>query len=250
VFDALLELPEGGISDAVETAYGFHVLRRLRPPAVGRLSGVRIVVGHDEAPWLKLFRSRRTIERSRDESVQLARTLAERLAQHPEEFGTLLQAHSDHVDARQGGDIGEWSTGEPTPLHRQLEVLSTLAVGAVSEPIETLLGFEILMRTPERPREQFAADVVRIAFDPQLPQSRTEAWKAGHDALSALQARATSMAALQQRFCCSRTERWREGREHPDLTAAVASLAVGAFSPAPIQVDNNVVVLQRRPLEP
>lgn len=122
----------------IETRHGFHVFQRHSPPPEETVSGAHIVIGHDDARWLHEFTARRAIPpRTRQEALQLATQLHERLRDEPEQFASVLDELSEHRDAGWAGDFGRWSTREPTAFPRELEVLRGLRVGEVAPPIDT-----------------------------------------------------------------------------------------------------------------
>src|SRR5262249_2985714 len=110
VLDALSALKQGEVSRPVESAYGFHVFLLRAPPRDATVSGARIVVGYDEAPWLQAFLARRPLpRRSRAEALALAQKVYER-ARQGEDFQRLVEEFTDHQEAVRKGDFGAWST--------------------------------------------------------------------------------------------------------------------------------------------
>lgn len=69
VLDAVAVLKPGEVSRVVETQYGFHVLMNQGLPVEQTVSGVRVLIAHDAAPWLRIFLARGTVPaRSRTEA--------------------------------------------------------------------------------------------------------------------------------------------------------------------------------------
>src|SRR6185295_17932020 len=89
----------------------------------------------------------------------------------PDRFPQRLDEFSEHRDARWGGDFGRWSTREPTPFPREIELLQHLQVGELAAPIDTAFGYQIILRTPERVRKRYASRALRLRFDPTAPSS-------------------------------------------------------------------------------
>ena len=117
--------------------------------------------------------------------MRLAAELRRRLERPNADFPALVQEFSDHQDVALGGDVGVWSTHEPTVLSLEIQALSRLAVGEISAPIDTFLGYVILQRTPTTERQSLPVRVARFRFDD--PTSEAEALALAHRALSLFQ---------------------------------------------------------------
>jgi hypothetical protein len=248
VLDALAALRVGEVSSVVETSYGFHLFLRRPPPAEQLVSGARLVIGHDDARWLHQFQARRPIPaRSYQEALSLARALSDRAREDPAGFPRLVAEYSDARDAERGGDIGTWSTREALALPREIEALSSLAEGEFAW-VESSLGLEVLQRTPNRPRQSFAATALGFMFDPSAPDA---------EPLSLERVRAVARATarevagdparisiLQRTQCCPGVLRWKEP-ELEEWTTAVQQLAFGEVTLEPVQSQFKLTVLQR-----
>jgi len=127
--------------------------------------------------------------------------------------------------------------------------LGALDGGAVSEPIDTYLGFEILIRDPIQPRQRYAASVIRLAFDPNAPAARADSQRSvGQRAESIarkLQRDPHQLARFQENFCCRDPEHWSEGREPVGALPGFAELAEGAITVAPIVSDSTFLIAKR-----
>jgi hypothetical protein len=252
ILDAFAALAEGEVSRVIETEFGFHVIVRRPPPAPEILSGARIVIGYDDAPWLQRYLARRRVpERSRAAALTLASELHARLEQHPDEFAALVQRYSDHRDALRGGDFGEWSTREVTPWFRELSALRSVAVEHVAPPLDSPFGVEILLRTPRRPRQTFAQASLELDFDPAAQSGAASSAEAARAELERLLARLPADPSLfareRARLCCEAIDTWLEGRGNPIAEAALAGLAPGEIGSVPVQVETfRVSVLQRQ----
>ncbi len=241
---ALQALKEGAVSGVVETAAGYHVLQRRPPPLDEQVSRARIVIGHDRAPWLARFVGRDdkpTVSRSRAAALELARSVYAEAVREPGRFDVLAKQYSEHRDAERGGDLGQWSTHESGALARELELLQQLRVGELHPPIDTLLGFEVLIRTPLRPRQRYAMSAIRLRFNPDAPAAAMD----GRDTVATLASKLArevaaepeSLSALQRRFCCTEPLEWVEGRRAPALERALDRLAVGEVAREPVLAD-------------
>lgn len=249
VLDALESTPAGAVSRVVESRYGFHVLLRRAPPEQATVTGAHIVIGHDEARWLHEHVARRPIPaRSRAAASSAAGAIHETLRAEPERLDELVAQASEHRDAAWGGDLGTWSTRERAPFPRQIERLAQLEIGAVAPPIETLFGYEILVRRPNLPRQQLAMHAVRLRYDPEAP--------AGHAASRPsieLDARALARKAAESPSeleghagrCCPVQARWEEGRAYGGLTPVIEQLAIGQVAAQPVEWESSFYVLRR-----
>ncbi len=178
------------------------------------------------------------VSRTRDEAFALARRLQQELNAQPETFERRVREQSEHLDAERGGDIGTWTTLEPSDLWRELAVLGELDVGEVSEAFEGLFGVQILQRTADRARETYAAEFLRLPFKPGMPD---EDQYSQHRVFERALRLATTVAAEPERFssyhdeyCCSAVEHVTEGRGWAPLEIALSKLKPGEVSAAPV----------------
>lgn len=249
VLDVLAALAHGEASEVVETWYGFHVFLRSAPPPEQRVSGAQIVIGYDQAPWLAVLARGKRPKRTREQARGLALDIYEQARARPGAFGELVARHSEHRTAAQAGDFGSYSTREPNWYPRQVEVLSRLEPGEIAPPIESAVGFEIIQRTPERPRRSFAMDSLWLAFDPDAsdgaPNSRATVLARAEDYAAEIAADKQRFASLHSVTCCRYVQQWVEGRGTPALTAALEQLQPGQFAPAPVRSEFNYVILKR-----
>jgi hypothetical protein len=255
LLDTLAALPQGQVSEVVETSYGFHVFLRRAPPPEQTVTGAHIVIGHDDARWLHQLLARgRVPPRARATAQALAREVYEQAAAHPERFDELVEHYSEHQDAVLHGDMGTWSTHEPNPYPRELELLAQLQIGEVAGPFETFTGFSILRRMPERPRPEYAADVLELQFDPTIaegePRSRSQVKKHVQVLLDELADHPDRFADYQQRYCCAEVRTWRDGSGDAPLTLAIARLRIGEREPQPLEALSSFRIVRRAVLPP
>jgi parvulin-like peptidyl-prolyl isomerase len=132
---AAYALKEFEISAVVETPYGFHVIRRV-PDLTVRVAHVLVSFSGtgeiDEAA------------RSRDAALQLAFDVAFR-ARQGEDFGELAREFSDDSRTKEkGGRLPPLRFGHAVP--RFEDAAFSLAIGQVSDVVETDFGFHVIKR--------------------------------------------------------------------------------------------------------
>jgi hypothetical protein len=255
VLDVMAALRPNEVSRVVETGYGFHVLQRLAPAIERRVSGSRIVIAHDDSPWVSHFLARWPIaRRSKARAIELADEIYRQLQADPRRFDALVQEYSDHHDAVRGGDFGEWSTREVTAFPREVEVLQRLQPGEVAAPMDSLFGIQIIRRTPERERTHFASTAVRLRFDPAAaPGSEMS------EATVAERARAiaddvfafpSAFQVYQRQLGDPSRSDGIEGRGDAPVERVLAQLAPGQVARSAIRLRNEYLLLQRLTPEP
>lgn len=141
VAKAAVALSPGAISDPVETPQGFFVIERRADPPSGpaRVSARHILISFKDADH-----AIPGVTRSEDE----ARTLAEQIAKQAKEPGadwSVLAQHTDEPGSKEtGGDLGAFGRGQMVPAFER--VAFALAVGQVSDVVQTPFGFHVIQR--------------------------------------------------------------------------------------------------------
>ncbi len=250
VLDALLTTAPGEPSGVVETRFGFHILMRHLPPPEETLSARRVVIGHEEAGWLRSVARRDFPVRSLKQALEIGGTVARRAREKDAQFEKLIDEFSEHLDAEYGGDIGSWSSLEPCPLSRQLMALSKLEIGEISEPIESFEGVVVLQRTEARERPRYAMDSIFKRFDPKAaagdPNSRESAFAELSRIGRTLREDPARFTELQREHCCPPTiEQWSYGRGPLGASEQLDKLRIGEVTPEPIEVYGRVALVKR-----
>jgi len=249
VLDALAATRAGEVSEVVETLYGFHILLRRAPPPEDTVSGAHLVIAHQEAGWIQILGRKEAPKRSRDEALALAKQLYEKAKEKPEEFAALVEQYSDHRDAERGGDMGTWSTREPTFYPREVEILGGLPVGGVAAPVDSPVGFQVIQRTPNRSRERYAMDEIRLFFDPTRfapdPSSQAAVSAKATEVALKLRTAPSRFDGFRKELCCSYSEQWEDGRGSPAVTDALSRLKPGQIAPEPIKTELSYVIAKR-----
>ncbi|HVW28178.1 MAG TPA: peptidylprolyl isomerase [Polyangiaceae bacterium] len=250
VLDALAVLRPNVPSEPVETKYGFHILL-LRPvPEDISISGKRIVIGYNDASWLK-YHARRMLfnTRTREEAFRLALKIVDKYNARGTSFEQLVQQYSDHEDANIGGDIGFWSTREPADFPRCIEALAQTTDGAVSPPIDSPIGFQLLLRTSHPPETKYAQDIIRFDFhngtSDNDPYSYAQTEARARTALAAVMTTPSLFSAFQKEYCCTGTEVWTTGHAALPTLETLRSLAVGQVS-STIIIRNSAIYIVKR----
>ncbi len=136
--EALLRLPVGTVSEAMEVPEGYQILYR----RISLFAASRILISyHGAVPALP------HVKRSRLEAIAIARGVASKVKAEPLTFGAAVATSSDDlVGRRAGGRIGRWVRGtQPAFIE---EALDRMRLGEISAPLETPEGFLVLRRDP------------------------------------------------------------------------------------------------------
>ncbi len=137
--EAAFSLPLHGLSQVVETPFGFHVLRR-EPLQEVRL--MHMMVQHKEAQSLSIPAK----EAGRSKREALARMeMAQGALEAGEPFEKVAADISDGPMGVRGADLGWFTRGEIGPAFD--ERVFALAPGERSSIIESPFGFHIVQRT-------------------------------------------------------------------------------------------------------
>ncbi len=243
LLDVVQALRPGEVSAVVGSRFGFHVFQRHNPPALVTLAGKRIVVGYDGAPWLDARKDRPTPRRTRGEAFAIAHELSSSAT--VENFALLVDQYSDHRDVAEGGDIGVWTSWDPTHLPRELEVLSRTDLGQVTSPIDSASGVEVLLRADDRAPADYRMESVEVRFSNDgLRLSEERAQAIAEEVALETRDWAPILYRYQAIHCCRGVRRWRRGERDPRLERVIDDMEVGAVS-APLRVDDAFVLIKK-----
>ncbi len=135
---ALAEIGVGEITGPVESAWGFHIIKR--EPIVS-MRASHILITYKGAP-----QSPKAVERGREEAIAFVLLLKAQVESKEATFAEIAKEHSDDPStAGKGGDVGIVRPGQAD--QRFADAVMKLKVGEVTSIIETPFGFHIIQRT-------------------------------------------------------------------------------------------------------
>ena len=139
---AIVDLPQGGVSGLLRSGAGFHVLKVLEkrntalPSATVRQSRARHILLRPSPPLTEAAARERLAE------------LKKRIGAGQADFAALAREQSQDASATQGGDLGWTNAGQFVPEFE--EVLNNLAPGQISEPFVSRFGLHLLQLMERR----------------------------------------------------------------------------------------------------
>lgn len=129
-----------------------------------------------------------------------------------------------------------------------------MAVGEVSEPVETGFGFQVFLRTEAGERREFAMEAVRVPTDPNAsesdaPEDAPEQPGVGRKAIEKLAGQIKrgeiSFSQAMKEHCCPGIKRWTEGRGRAKLEEVLDTLEPGEIVRAPIKVGGSFYLVRK-----
>jgi PPIC-type PPIASE domain len=237
MLDALAVLEIGRVSRVVETAFGFHILKRLPIGAEQRITARHIRIAHREVPDGP---SRRRASRTREEAFSLAKQLYAELRAHPDRFGELARRNSDAPDAVEGGDLGTESSYVGADRALGFRLIEGRSAGAFSEPFETAAGIEIYQRVAQVEHARMVVRFIGIG-------TASLAQRIAAD----LARNPSNFEIEQQRHCPAGScadQTWvvERGHEAASTVDAIERLAFGQVAAQPIGGPDGVYLVVRR----
>jgi hypothetical protein len=228
--DALQAVGRGKITGVIETPLGFYVLSWRLPPREEQVAGQHIVIPYiRNAIQAELFRTRRT-RRTRQQAVAIAQQVLS--SQKP--FAALAKQYSEAEDRELDGDMGVWSSIAPLYNGAAVEVLTGLAVGEVSSPVDTGMNIQIITRVPVTPRATYAVKALLIRYSLEDkgngPGSRNAAAKQAKGLIRRLRGEPGAFDKLYDETGDHARLQWVQGTDNIPLERVVRKLAVGELA--------------------
>jgi hypothetical protein len=158
-----------------------------------------------------------------------------------------VDRYSENEDRAQQGDLGVFSTRDPGYLPLEVHHLAELAVGGVSDPLDSYFGFEILKRVTVGPRPRYAMTSIELPFDgaPAERASRATALAKAEELRRALDEAPERFEEFQRIHCCEGVERWTRGRGDLGVSNALDELTFGQVAPKPLLYGNAYLLVKR-----
>lgn len=247
--DALGPLHEGEVTPLIETVYGFELLKLDSPPVDDVVSGTRAVI-----PYQNTIGSSTDPKQlpTREQALILARAIAQQARSESKPVIEIARAR-EQVNEIATGFAGTWCTRDAGPdtvnASIELDVLSRLKLGAISEPVDTAYGFALLQRVNLAPPRSLAYQAIFFRFDPRLPDtaesSRARGLEMARAALSEAQRNPQRFAEFQTQYCCAGTMQLEVGLQQLELSAFLSKVAIGQLAPAIYEDFAHVAVIKR-----
>lgn len=155
---AVLSMDIGGISDPVESQFGYHIILRREPEKV--YNAAHILILHNES-----VPKPEGVDRTKEEAMVIAREVL-KLVKEGQSFNMLATKHSNGPAAQRGGHMGNFTLSElPAYFADVGKEVEKLEIDEVSEPFETEVGIHLVKRQDlPRPPRTFAAKHILIQY--------------------------------------------------------------------------------------
>jgi NIMA-interacting peptidyl-prolyl cis-trans isomerase 1 len=117
------------------------------------------------------------ITRTKEEALALAQEVAKKAKAEGADFAALAKEYSDCPSAAEGGNLGTFAPFEMTPPFS--DAVMKLAVGEVSDPIETEFGYHVIRRQALPPKASAKHILVQykgsMRASPDITRTKEEA---------------------------------------------------------------------------
>lgn len=134
----VMKLEIGGVSEPVESPFGYHIIKRQK---IDEVHARHILIMHEGSK-----RKPPTITRSKDEAEKLIKEIQVKLKKGGD-FKELAKEHSDCPSGKRGGgDLGTFGRGQMAKPFE--EAAWSLKENEVSDIVETDFGYHIIQRLP------------------------------------------------------------------------------------------------------
>jgi NIMA-interacting peptidyl-prolyl cis-trans isomerase 1 len=138
---AAAALPPGGISEPIDAPEGYFILERRPDPPVGPTS---IAARHILVSFKGAGQAIEGVTRSQAEAKAIAEEVAKE-AKDPGKWNELAARYTDEPGSKEtGGDLGHFGRGQMVPAFERAAF--GLAVGQVSDVVETPFGYHVIQR--------------------------------------------------------------------------------------------------------
>jgi peptidyl-prolyl cis-trans isomerase SurA len=139
---AVQNVPEGGVSNIVRSAAGFHIIK-VYERRHGGLSGATVVQSHARHILLRPGPNLTEVQ-----ALQRLADFKRRIQSGQADFAQLARDYSQDASARNGGDLGWASPGLFVPEFE--EALNSLAPGQIADPVITRFGVHLVQLLERR----------------------------------------------------------------------------------------------------
>lgn len=225
--ETAIKLKVGGVSDPVESQFGYHVI--MRKPL---LNAHNILVSFKGSAQSRS-------ERSKEDALKLATDIAKQCKAAGADFSVIARKNSEGPYAARGGQMGL----DSPLLSRVPEIMQAvlkLKVNEISAPLETPFGYHVMVRRPV-PRLAAAKHILvqwkgSGSAKPSVTRTKEEALKRLQECIAKLKA-GSKFEDLAKEYSDGPSgknggdlETFREGRMVPPFDAALFKMKVGGVS--------------------
>ncbi|MFT5137635.1 MAG: peptidyl-prolyl cis-trans isomerase SurA [Arenicella sp.] len=160
--EAVKSVSVGGVTDLLESANGFHILKLID------LKGERDEIIQNEVRHILISS---TTDVAKSQAAKKLTKIRQRIVSG-EDFSGLARIYSDDsVSAATGGSLGWVSPGEMVPSFE--ETFKKLPIGEISQPVYTQYGVHII-EVLDRRKKNITDRVIRSKVDNILRRQRAE----------------------------------------------------------------------------
>lgn len=247
--DAVSKLEDGRFApQPVETAFGYHIIRRDAIPRVKHYSGYAFFVafaGHPQTPS--------SVTRTKEEALALCQELQTTLS--GENFEEMAKKHNDMGPG--AVFLGILKRGDKLPPGL-FDALDGIPYGAVGGPAELPFALAFLKRTKV---ERRAGAHILIAFKgsrsdkPGITRTKEEAFELAKKLIAELQRNPAGFPEAAKKNSDGptaprggRLNAWFVGEMVPEFETAIAGLKEGQFSAEPVASAFGFHIIRRDPL--
>ncbi|HJU72006.1 MAG TPA: peptidylprolyl isomerase [Paucimonas sp.] len=176
--DAIGGLDQGGVSDIVKSANGFHILKLVgkRMPSVVKVGNGTAAAAVQQTHARHILIKVNQVVTASDARRKLLE-LKERLDNKAAKFEDLAKLYSNDLSAAKGGDLGWLYPGDTVPEFER--AMNALQPGQVSEPIESPFGYHLIQvlerKTDDVSKERQRLLARQVIRDRKLEEA-TEDW--------------------------------------------------------------------------